>query len=294
MRAIFTATLIGWGSSANNCHTTPHTGLVSTRPLSFLLAEVGWRQRWRAALSIALPPPCSPITWNKASSLPWFYWSCCVVPSGKWLLPICLTEHILWGCWESGIFPETSKVETSLPDPGLQDDVSGQIHSHLISGFVPLLPRLVRSPLGTWLCPPQWHRRSYILECSQADGTQMQAQEGLVSPHLSPWPWLCQRMEPDAFPLPAWSCREKARTHNMRVFSPSQGKPGQSSALMRANGEGRTRGGKPASHKQLLSSQKCALLASTFSNLEGKNGMECFQTQGSTCNYLHQVAPATS
>lgn len=105
------------------------------------------------------------------------------MPSGKWLLPICFTEHVLWGFWESGIFPETSKVETSLPNPGLQDDVSDQIHSHLISGFVPLLPRLVRSPLRTSRCPPQWHRRSYSLDCSQADGTQMQAQQGLKSVH---------------------------------------------------------------------------------------------------------------
>lgn len=68
------------------------------------------------------------------------------MPSGKWLLPVCLTEHVLWGCWESGIFPETSKVETSLPDPGLQDDVSGQIHSHLISGFVPSASQIGEEP----------------------------------------------------------------------------------------------------------------------------------------------------
>lgn len=82
-----------------------------------------------------------------------------------------------------GVWYISRDFKSRVPDPGLQDDVSGQIHSHLISGFVPLLPRLVRSPLGTSLCPPQWHRRSYILKCSQADGTQMQAQEGLKSVH---------------------------------------------------------------------------------------------------------------
>lgn len=183
---------------------------------------------------MVFPPSCSPIIRIKTLH---FNGADVWCLQGKY----CLTEHVLWGFWELGIFPKTSKVETSLSVPDLLHDVSDQIHSHLIYVFASLLPTLVSlsehcSALhsGTARAPGS----SYILECSQANGRQMQALEGLtlvhgscqpptgllvcpllLSPHSEATPVsLALAISKDGtilFPLPAWSCREKARRHSM-------------------------------------------------------------------------------